>query len=111
MTDKMAECHANHGFLRTRTNSRNLAESLSNVIENDSLNSSQVLTDQMNHESPAKHLEELLTEISNSSSEAVIQRLAKEGSQKLNRMRDIMLTPCISKWPGCEYRKDKSIHH
>ena len=100
----MAECHANHGSVRTRTNSRNLAESLSNVIENDSLNSSQVLTDQMNHESPAKHLEEL-TEISNSSSEAVIQRLAKEGSQKLNRMRDIMLTSCISKWPECPKEK------
>ena len=68
----MVECHANHGSVRTRTNSRNLAELLSNLIENDSLNSSHVFTDHMNHESTAKHLEEFLIEISKSSSEAVI---------------------------------------
>lgn len=99
----MADGHENHGSVRTRQNSRILADSSVNISRNDS--GSITLTRELIHEETQIHVNDLIKELSNTSSEAVIRRLAEETTLELNRIRNNMLVYCNSKWPNCPKEK------
>ena len=93
----MADGHGNNGSARGRGNSCVLPESVSNLLISDSgVNN----LDSCN-EDIAKYVENQNSEIAKTSSDAVIQKLAKDTSQKLKHIRDRLHSYCLSQWPEC----------
>lgn len=101
----MADGHANHGSACTRDNSRNLPVSLSNLIASDSESATRGSIIETEHEETVKSLNELIRDLATTSSEAVIQKMAKDGVNMLNNLRDNMLAYCVAKWPECPKEK------
>ena len=83
--------HGSNGSARGSGNSRILAEPMSNLLINDY----GVNLDSCN-EDIAKYAENLNSEIAKTSSDAVIQKLAEDTSQKLNHIRDRLHSYCLS---------------
>ena len=93
----MADGPGNNGSAKGRGNSRVLAESMSNLLINDSgVNNLDFCTEDI-----SKYVENLNSEIAKTSSDAVIQKLTEDTSQKLNHIRDRLHSYCMSQWPEC----------
>ena len=100
----MADGHENDRSVITRSNSRMLAaESVLNLVQRSVERGTNKVS--ARDETAKRSVKDLVTELSNTSSEAVIQKLAMEGTQELYRIRDVMLLYCISKWPECPKEK------